>query len=1268
MKMNRLNTILISLTIALIFIVGITCQNSLVQSGNSSDATPTTTIDTTKRGSLRIYIEENIKTRTIITDASAIAFDQYSIELTSDDGFEDRTADFISNVAVFNAIEAGSWNIAVKAKQAGLVLATGALYNKTITADTTTDLTIDIKLNQSATGNVKIRISFPDDSEVDYVEAQLIGDTDYTALSIIDNSPDVDHKMVVFERNNVTSGMIDLLLTFKKGGASGTILGMYREAVNIFDNLTSDKWIDGTTLKSVLLYSATDFASTNANLLNLKTSYGSLGFSSTTYGYSLSVPNSVSNFSVKPTEGIIGQSIFAKFNGGLASIVKNDTSSDTFALNVGDNTIDVEVTAQDYATKKNYIITINRAPIPATPVLLDGIFDITSDALYGVDKTLALTSANSTQIRYIMTSAVGTNPANPADPTLSDVLYSVPINLTSNEGETTIYKIKAVGFNDFGEAGAIGGVWTVTIDKEAPDTPTIGTIASGGKYSSNQKFSLISGGADKIYYTISSQIGSAPADPSDPTSGSGILYASPVDLTADIGQTKYYIIKAIAYDVLNNASAIGGVWTVTIDIQSPYVISYSPTQNATGVSPTANLVLTFDETVDIGTGKIYIKTYSTDTTYDTINVSSVVISGNQVTIDPTIPLLELTQYYVIIDPTAFKDSVGNFYAGINSKDSWSFTTTDITAPYIINVTSTPPTGIYSTDEIISIEVTFNELVDVSGSPTLTLNSGGTATYLSANINILTFRYIVGAGDNTADLDVTTFNLNGATIKDASLYDANLTLPGSPNRLMDNSKIVIDTTAPSAPIVSGITSGRYNIAQTFTISGESGAAIEYSLNNGSAWTSYSGEVTIPATINSTYYIIAKQIDLAGNVSANSVVITVTIDITAPSAPTVTGISTGYYNIDQSFTISGELLATIEYSLNNGVDWTTYNVAVTLSMEGTYKIIARQIDTADNTSDNSALITVTIDKTAPSAPIVSSISDGNYNIDQTFTISGEADATIDYSLDNGTIWSTYSSQVTLSGEGTYYVIARQTDLAGNVSANSAVITVIIDKTAPQITNITSSNTSGTYYTDQTIDITVQFSEILIISGSPTLSLNSDGTADYFSVSGNTLTFRYIVGAGDIAPDLDVQTFNLNGATINDAAGNNADLTLPVSLVPGSANLAVNKNIEIDGTTPRNITVIINLITPTYFEVTTDASAVEINKNIGESLFVNASIESGGGTNWKWYLDGVVKQNGLSSSYSISSLAAECYLGIHNLAVVVTKDSKNYSAQITFKVVSR
>ena len=64
-----------------------------------------------------------------------------------------------------------------------------------------------------------------------------------------------------------------------------------------------------------------------------------------------------------------------------------------------------------------------------------------------------------------------------------------------------------------------------------------------------------------------------------------------------------------------------------------------------------------------------------------------------------------------------------------------------------------------------------------GTPTLTLNDGGTATYVGGSgHHALTFSYTVGAGQNTADLAVTAFNLNGATLKDAAA-----TLPISPAR-------------------------------------------------------------------------------------------------------------------------------------------------------------------------------------------------------------------------------------------------------------------------------------------------------------------------------------------------------------------------------------------------------------------------------------------------------------------------------------------------------
>ena len=58
-----------------------------------------------------------------------------------------------------------------------------------------------------------------------------------------------------------------------------------------------------------------------------------------------------------------------------------------------------------------------------------------------------------------------------------------------------------------------------------------------------------------------------------------------------------------------------------------------------------------------------------------------------------------------------------------------------------------------------------------GTPTLALNDGGTATYVSGSgSNALVFSYTVAAGQSTADLALAASNaiaLNGATIRDAA---------------------------------------------------------------------------------------------------------------------------------------------------------------------------------------------------------------------------------------------------------------------------------------------------------------------------------------------------------------------------------------------------------------------------------------------------------------------------------------------------------------------
>ena len=96
---------------------------------------------------------------------------------------------------------------------------------------------------------------------------------------------------------------------------------------------------------------------------------------------------------------------------------------------------------------------------------------------------------------------------------------------------------------------------------------------------------------------------------------------------------------------------------------------------------------------------------------------------------------------------------------------------------------------------VTLTLKANETVNVdtsNGTPTLTLNDGGIATYSGGSgSSALTFGYTVASGENTPDLIVSAVNLNGATAQDANGHDAILTgAVGNPAGTLQ-----IDTTAP-----------------------------------------------------------------------------------------------------------------------------------------------------------------------------------------------------------------------------------------------------------------------------------------------------------------------------------------------------------------------------------------------------------------------------------------------------------------------------------------
>ncbi|MBX3324848.1 MAG: hypothetical protein KF682_03015 [Nitrospira sp.] len=449
-------------------------------------------------------------------------------------------------------------------------------------------------------------------------------------------------------------------------------------------------------------------------------------------------------------------------------------------------------------------------------------------------------------------------------------------------------------------------------------------------------------------------------------------------------------------------------------------------------------------------------------------------------------------------------------------------------------------------------------------------TGGSGT------NALTFSYTVAAEENTTDLAVTAFNLNGATVKDTQGNNATTT-----GALTNPAGIlVVDTIPPDAGTLalaaftdSGSSSSDFvSNDNTFDLSltgSESGATVAYeqSTDGGTTWTATTAVQS--ALADGSYQFRAQVSDLAGN-SSTSNVVNVTVDTTAPTAGTLalanftdSGTSlSDFMSNDNTFDLSltgSESGATVAYeqSTDGGTTWTATTAVQSALADGSYQFRAQVSDLAGNTS-TSNIVSVTVDTTAPTAPTVDALS----TPDTTPIISGTATlgageqlavtvngATYSNVPVTGGVWSIDTETATPSSGtlgafipgNTYNITATATDPASNATSDATTNELVItDATPPIVSSVAYGTHDGTLKSGETVTFIVTFSEnVTVAGGPPTLTLDSGGTATLTSGSGtNALTFSYTVASGDNTADLAVTAFNLNGATVKDAQGNNAN----------------------------------------------------------------------------------------------------------------------------------
>ncbi|MBN2534835.1 MAG: hypothetical protein JXB88_18280 [Spirochaetales bacterium] len=301
-------------------------------------------------------------------------------------------------------------------------------------------------------------------------------------------------------------------------------------------------------------------------------------------------------------------------------------------------------------------------------------------------------------------------------------------------------------------------------------------------------------------------------------------------------------------------------------------------------------------------------------------------------------------------------------------------------------------------------------------------------------------------------------------------------------------IEVDTTLADPPEIAGITAGAYNTTQSFTLTLDPGAtAAYYSLNNGTDWLEYAGEVFIAD--EGEYRLIAKQVVDGKTSESTYPSLDFSIDKTAPDPPTDLDLAAdddkGTSNTDNitnqasELTISGDAEAYAEIELFSNVDdslGTTFadengdwSKDVSLS-EDTHSITATAADAATNVSGESTALVIEIDTSAPASPSTPDLapeddsgSSDSDNITKTttgLTFTGTADADISMKLVSsldGELASTTATgagnytfdsvAITVSVNHTHTITAQATDTAGN-TGTSAGLTLVIDTTAPAV----------------------------------------------------------------------------------------------------------------------------------------------------------------------------------------------------------------------------
>ena len=461
--------------------------------------------------------------------------------------------------------------------------------------------------------------------------------------------------------------------------------------------------------------------------------------------------------------------------------------------------------------------------------------------------------------------------------------------------------------------------------------------------------------------------------------------------------------------------------------------------------------------------------------------------------------------------TGITDAAGNAAPGYNAGPAYSI---DQAGAQIDSV-ATPAAGQYIAGQTLTFQVTFDENVTVTGTPSLplTLDVGGAreATYVSGSgTTTLTFNYTVAAGDQDLDGPVvgTAVVSNGGTIADVAGNAALLTL----NNVGNTSGIVVGQLAqaitgfaatPTTPTFAP--NGTFTVAAT---GGASGLPVVFASTTASVCTVAGNAVTMLAA--GTCSLTADQ---AGNANYSAAP-RVTLDVTiAAASQAITSFAANpvapVYSPNGTFTVSatpGVSTSAVVYGSTTPQVCAIAGNVVTMLAAGTCSLTADQAGDANHNAAPRVLLDVTIGA-APQAitGFASTPAAPTFAPNGTFAIAatgGASGAPVLFASAAPSVCSVAGTTVTMLSAGTCSLTANQAGSANYSAAPQATLDVAIATAGQAITGFAAHPVTPVYAPNGTFTVsaTPGVSTSAVVFGTTTASV--------CTVAGNVVT---MVAAG-------------------------------------------------------------------------------------------------------------------------------------------------------------